>query len=348
MVAGFDPYRDWLGMDPCERPFNHYRLLALDLFEQDNKRIEHAEMIRMAAVLRHEQGEHAQIARQICDELEAAIRCLLDPAAKAAYDFRLRESLRPQTSQPPQSAHVSAKADFSFSTDAALAAPPEAPLETEVNDDFPEDVAAEEEVEEAEEEQVHPPKTEKKATTPAMAAGAKPDAPAKPAAPHAPPPAAHRKTTEPQRPTKKPIKHKAPRGPLLPDVPVVKVIAVVATLAAVFAGIVLVQQFWNGKPDASPALAQIADAKPEIRLKGLEQLPHVAIDPEDMVQCLVKLLRDDPDDAVREVAARQLASMGSATHVALPELSALANKEKHKGIKATLEWLVKNAPGSAN
>ena len=33
----FDPYHEWLGIPPDEQPANHYRLLGLELFEEDGK-----------------------------------------------------------------------------------------------------------------------------------------------------------------------------------------------------------------------------------------------------------------------------------------------------------------------
>ena len=42
-MADFDPYLKWLGIRESSRPINHYRLLGLDLFEDD------ADVIAMAA-----------------------------------------------------------------------------------------------------------------------------------------------------------------------------------------------------------------------------------------------------------------------------------------------------------
>jgi hypothetical protein len=46
-------------------------------------------MIQMAKVLRYESGPHAELAGRISRELDAAVRCLLDPIDKAAYDAGL-------------------------------------------------------------------------------------------------------------------------------------------------------------------------------------------------------------------------------------------------------------------
>src|SRR5688500_13470196 len=92
-----DPYRQWLGRTATERPLNFYQLLDLPEFEERLGRIENAEMIEMAKVLRHENGPHAAIARQLCEELQQAVSTLSDPAKKAAYDAQLRASRSPQS-----------------------------------------------------------------------------------------------------------------------------------------------------------------------------------------------------------------------------------------------------------
>ncbi len=35
MASAFDPYLQWLGIRDPQRPPNHYRLLGLELFEND-------------------------------------------------------------------------------------------------------------------------------------------------------------------------------------------------------------------------------------------------------------------------------------------------------------------------
>jgi hypothetical protein len=48
MAAAFDPYHRWLGIPPADQPPNHYRLLAINLFEDDAEVIEHAADRQMA------------------------------------------------------------------------------------------------------------------------------------------------------------------------------------------------------------------------------------------------------------------------------------------------------------
>jgi hypothetical protein len=91
--AMIDPLREWLGIDASHGPLSYYELLGLPRFEADSQRIENAEMFQMGRVLRHEDGPHKDLARRLCEELETAVACLLDPAAKADYDAKLRYEL---------------------------------------------------------------------------------------------------------------------------------------------------------------------------------------------------------------------------------------------------------------
>ncbi len=42
MSGGFDPYHEWLGIPPQEQPANYYRLLGVEVFEEDLDAIESA------------------------------------------------------------------------------------------------------------------------------------------------------------------------------------------------------------------------------------------------------------------------------------------------------------------
>jgi curved DNA-binding protein CbpA len=94
MADSFDPYLQWLSITDPERPPNHYRLLGLELFEQEMEAIWNATMQHMALVLRHDPGPHCEAARRIFDELEIARSCLSDPQRKRKYDESLRQHLR--------------------------------------------------------------------------------------------------------------------------------------------------------------------------------------------------------------------------------------------------------------
>lgn len=87
----FDPYRKWLGILPKDQPPNHYRLLGVELFEDDLDVIEGAADRQMAFVRQYQSGEHASAAAKILNEVAAARLCLLKPATKVAYDKKLRQ-----------------------------------------------------------------------------------------------------------------------------------------------------------------------------------------------------------------------------------------------------------------
>jgi len=103
MAESFDPYHRWLGIPPNEQPANHYRLLAISLFEADPEVIRDAAAQRMAHVRTYQLGPHSAISQKILNELGEAKACLLDPEGKAIYDQSLRarvpaaqESLLPE------------------------------------------------------------------------------------------------------------------------------------------------------------------------------------------------------------------------------------------------------------
>ena len=92
-----DPYHRWLGIPPKDQPPNHYRLLAIELFEDDAEVIRDAAERQIAHVRRYALGKHAELSQHILNELGAAKACLSDPAKKSAYDERLRQHLQPSS-----------------------------------------------------------------------------------------------------------------------------------------------------------------------------------------------------------------------------------------------------------
>lgn len=105
MSEPFDPYRKWLGIPPKDQPPNHYRLLAVEWFEDDPDIISNAADRLMAHVRTFQTGPHSAESQKLLNELAAARHCLLDPAMKAAYDRALRDrvlSRRTATPQPQQ------------------------------------------------------------------------------------------------------------------------------------------------------------------------------------------------------------------------------------------------------
>jgi hypothetical protein len=88
----FDPYDQWLGIAPSERPYDHYRLLGIPRFEPDPGRIVAAAESQMALVRRYQVGPRGRYTQRLLNELAAAKVCLTSPEAKAAYDAALRKT----------------------------------------------------------------------------------------------------------------------------------------------------------------------------------------------------------------------------------------------------------------
>lgn len=105
MPETFDPYREWLGI--CAPSPNHYQLLGLPEFEADTARIVAAADARMAQVRTYQTGPRGQYTQPILNAMAAAKLCLLDPAARSAYNAELlaqrqRASLTaPPVASPP-------------------------------------------------------------------------------------------------------------------------------------------------------------------------------------------------------------------------------------------------------
>lgn len=93
-MADFDPYHKWLGIPPKDQPPNHYRLLAIELFESDADVIESAADQRMAHVRTFQTGQNSAVSQRILNELSAAKLSLLTPQKKADYDRHLREKMK--------------------------------------------------------------------------------------------------------------------------------------------------------------------------------------------------------------------------------------------------------------
>lgn len=90
-----DPYYEWLGIPPKDQPPNHYRLLGLEIFEENRNVIAAAADRQMSFVKSYQCGEDSELSQRILNELSAARICLLNPENKAAYDTRLRSELEP-------------------------------------------------------------------------------------------------------------------------------------------------------------------------------------------------------------------------------------------------------------
>ncbi len=90
----FDPYEQWLGIGPDERPIDFYRLLGLEAFETDRERIAAAAEERMRHIRTFQTGPRGVLTQKILNELARAKLRLLDEATKREYDRRLHQSAK--------------------------------------------------------------------------------------------------------------------------------------------------------------------------------------------------------------------------------------------------------------
>ena len=97
MPQPIDPYHLFLGIPPHLQPPNHYRLLGLELFENNPAVIEAAADRQMAHVRRYEQSAYAAHTQKVLNELSKAKIGLLLPERKSAYDAALRKQLASAT-----------------------------------------------------------------------------------------------------------------------------------------------------------------------------------------------------------------------------------------------------------
>lgn len=97
----FDPYRKWLGIAPKDQPPTNYRLLGIDLFEDDADVIANAADQRMSHVRTFQTGKHGDVSQRLLGELSHAKLTLLNPERKAEYDAELRQQQAGATPPPP-------------------------------------------------------------------------------------------------------------------------------------------------------------------------------------------------------------------------------------------------------
>lgn len=91
----FDPYQQWLGLSPDQRPYDHYALLGLEPFEGDRQVISTAAQRTMAELRKRRQGDTARDAQRLIAELSQATTCLLNANRKRLYDRHLHQQLDP-------------------------------------------------------------------------------------------------------------------------------------------------------------------------------------------------------------------------------------------------------------
>lgn len=142
MTGKFDPYHKWLAIPPAEQPPNHYRLLGVELFEDDPDVIESAADRQMTHVRGFQSGPRAEQSQRILNEIAAAKTVLLDSRKKADYDAELKarpSKVKRQTeptmrrAAPPAAASPGGKPAGN-----AASPPPQAPSPTAMHRQAPE------------------------------------------------------------------------------------------------------------------------------------------------------------------------------------------------------------------
>ena len=92
-MAEFDPYLKWLGIREDTHPVDHYTLLGIERFEDDQDVIVSAADRQMSHVRSFQTGARGEIAQKVLNQLARARRCLMTEDKKNAYDEQLRGQL---------------------------------------------------------------------------------------------------------------------------------------------------------------------------------------------------------------------------------------------------------------
>ena len=94
-MTEFDPYHKWFGIKPEHQPPNYYRLLGVELFEDDPDVIDTASNQRVMFLRSCALGEHVQRSERIMKQVSKARGVLLNDEQRARYDAMLRKQLAP-------------------------------------------------------------------------------------------------------------------------------------------------------------------------------------------------------------------------------------------------------------
>ena len=82
-MADFDPYLKWLGIRESSRPINHYRLLGLDLYEDDADVISMAADRQMSHIRTYQGGPNGDLSQQLFKRVGSRSQMLVDGRKKA-------------------------------------------------------------------------------------------------------------------------------------------------------------------------------------------------------------------------------------------------------------------------
>ncbi|MFP6610674.1 MAG: hypothetical protein VB835_00065 [Pirellulales bacterium] len=89
MAKELNVYRDWLGIEDVDQPTNHYQLLRLAKFDDDQERIRRHYRKLNGHVRKYSAGDYAEESQDLLNELARAMLCLTDVKRKAEYDKTL-------------------------------------------------------------------------------------------------------------------------------------------------------------------------------------------------------------------------------------------------------------------
>ncbi|WP_339731219.1 SUMF1/EgtB/PvdO family nonheme iron enzyme [uncultured Gimesia sp.] len=92
-MTKFDPYQRWLGIPPQDQPPHFYRLLGLELFEENPEVIKAAADNATAFIQQNAFGEELQQSQRLLKDIKKVAAYLLSPPHKAKYDTKLKAKL---------------------------------------------------------------------------------------------------------------------------------------------------------------------------------------------------------------------------------------------------------------
>ena len=110
MSNSFDPYYSWLGIPPKDQPPHHYRLLSIEVFEENGDVIEHAADRVMTHLRSLQTGVHSAHSQKLLNEVASARICLLNQKSKSQYDSALSAKLS-QVSHPTSAGQAKPQAE---------------------------------------------------------------------------------------------------------------------------------------------------------------------------------------------------------------------------------------------
>lgn len=82
-----DVYKEWLGIPEGERPPDHYTLLRLKEYEDDEEKIRRNYTKLNNHVRKYATGQYSVESQELLNELAKAMLCLTDPERKLEYDI---------------------------------------------------------------------------------------------------------------------------------------------------------------------------------------------------------------------------------------------------------------------